>query len=161
MTGSLTRFSVCLTLLVALIASGCTPGMKRWMAGEQSKRDVYLNLMTPEQAETLRQMEKDEVDEQKRILYVQEIGVYDYWAAATPEVRQHILKKRVVEGMKPVEVQMAWGRADAEEELTTDTERQDGHQKLLWQYQPRQHETGVTYDRSVVFFDNRVVEIRD
>ncbi len=105
-------------IIVTMVAfGGCTPGMKRMLAGEQSKRQVYLNLMTPEQAATLRAMEKAEVDEQKRILYVQEIGVYQQWAAAPEDTKQHILKKRVVEGMKPVEVQMAWGPPAAVETL--------------------------------------------
>ena len=155
------RLAMGLILLttLALSVGGCTPGMKRSLAGEQSKRAVYLSLMTPEQAETLKAMEKAEIDEQKRILYVQEIGVYDHWAATPAEVQQHILKRRVVEGMKQIEVQMAWGQPAETMILTSDEERQEGHERLAWLYQPKQDGDAVTYRRHVIFVDNRAAEI--
>jgi hypothetical protein len=142
-------------------AAGCARIPAHWK-GELSMRDIYLNLMTDEQAAVLRQMEADEVDEEKRILYCQEIGVYQLWCGVPEEIRAAIRKGRLVEGMQPVEVRMGWGPPAAVETITTDAERADGHRRDLWNYMPQVAKDGsVTYQRQACFLDEQLEWYKD
>ncbi|NLX59770.1 MAG: hypothetical protein GXY74_11855 [Phycisphaerae bacterium] len=142
-------------------AAGCARVPAQWK-GELSMRDIYLNLMTDEQASVLRQMEADEVDEEKRILYCQEIGVYQPWRGVPAETQAVIRKGQVVEGMQPVEVRMAWGPPAVAETITTDAERADGHRRDLWNFMPRVAKDGsVTYQRQACFLDERLEWYKD
>jgi hypothetical protein len=141
--------------------AGCARIPAHWK-GELSMRDIYLNLMTDEQAAVLRKMEADEVDEEKRILYCQEIGVYQQWRGVPDELRPAIRKGRLVEGMEPGEVRMAWGPPEAEENITTDAERADGLRRDLWSFLPRHGKDGsVRYLRQARFLNEQLEWFQD
>ncbi|MBN2584296.1 MAG: hypothetical protein JXL80_14645 [Planctomycetes bacterium] len=150
-----------MVVLAALAAGGCAQVPAQWK-GELSMRDIYLNLMTDEQAAVLRQMEKEEVDEEKRILYCQEIGVYQQWRAVPEDLRPTIRKGQIVEGMSPSEVQMAWGPPAVVENVTDAAERAAGHRSDLWSFMPRTDKQGtVSYDRQACFLDERLEWYKD
>lgn len=149
--------------MVALLASmaGCR-SMRQWgraLAGEQTQRDIYLNLMTPEQRDVLLFMESEEQDEERRLLYVQEIGVWQRWQAVPEAHRETIRKRQIAEGFTRDEVRMAWGPPDAVADMTSPAERAEGHERLVWQWGLRDDAAG--YTREVVFLDDRVLSYRD
>jgi len=150
-----------MVVTVTLVCGGCGPIPAHWK-GELSMRDVYLNLMTDEQQAEFRQMEADEVDQEKRILYCQEIGVYQQWRSVPEELQPTIRRGEVAYGLRPVEVQMAWGRPEKVEDITTAAERSEGHGRLLWSFMARTDKAGlVSYQRQVCFLDERLLWFKD
>ena len=131
------------------------------LRGEQTQRDIYLALMTEEQAAVLLAMEAEERDEEQRILYCQECGAYQKWRAVPEERRPLIRRREIAEGMSPDEVQMAWGRPAAAEDITSPAERADGHRRLLWSFSPRTDAEGTTYERQICFLDDRLLWHKD
>ena len=161
---------VCMCIFVAavgmLVGAGCMRVPAHWR-GELSKRDVYLNLMTPVQAATFRQMEAEGTDEEKLLLYCQETGVYQKWRAVPPERQATIRRGTVAEGMSPDEVQMAWGPPDRAEDITLPAERQEGHLRELWSYGAESDETNpdenhpAEVNRQACFLDAMLVWYKD
>jgi len=139
-----------------LLTTGCS-----WFGPRQTRREVYLNLMTPVQRARYLYMEATERPVSLRLAYLQEIGVYQQWAEQPKDIQDAILARRVVEGMTPLQVQMAWGMAEERRDETEPAERAAGHTKTTWDYGRRtQRVGGSSYDRSVCFLDDRVLWVR-
>jgi hypothetical protein len=140
-----------------LFAAGCSS----WFGPRQTRRDIYLNLMTPIQQAHYLYMEATERPVSLRLAYLQEIGVYQRWVEQPKDKQDAILARRVVEGMTPLQVQMAWGMPEERRDETEPAERAAGHIKTLWEYGARtQSVGGSSYDRSVCFLDDRVLWVR-
>jgi hypothetical protein len=156
--------TTCAAILLTLIAAtlgGCTSAQWSALRGEQTKRDIYLNLMTDEQSAQFREMEEDWRDDEQMVLWCQEIGVYQKWRAAPPE-RQALIRKRQVEvGMTGDEVRMAWGRPAKVEDTTEAAERAEKHAREVWGYDPTGGGDAVTYQRQATFFDGQLQSFRD
>ena len=137
-----------------LAAAGCS-------GPTQTRRDVYLHLMTPIQQSHFRYLEATEAPISLRLAYLQEIGVYQQWAEQPKDIQETILCGQVVEGMTPLQVQMAWGTPQERRDLTEPADRAAGHAKTVWEYGVRTQKVGGTdYERSVCFIDDRVLWVR-
>jgi hypothetical protein len=156
----LNRLWLLVVVGVALNLGGCAREMAR-LRGEQTQRDIYLKLMTDEQRAVLLEMEAEERDEEQRILYCQEVGVYQKWRAVPPEHRALIRRRGITEGMAPDEVRMAWGTPAKVEDITTAAERAEGRARLLWSFDPLSDAEGTTYGRQVCFLDGRLLWHKD
>jgi hypothetical protein len=56
---------------------------------------------------------------------------------------------------------MAWGGPGEERDETLPAERAEGHKKIVWEYGVRVSKAGGTsHERSVCFFDDRVLWVR-
>jgi hypothetical protein len=152
-----------ITIVVAVAAlSGCTVQQQAGLKGELTKRDIYLRLMTPEQAAQFRLMEKDQRDEVQLLLYCQEIGVYQKWQAVPPGRQTMIRQGRLAEGMSFDEVRMAWGRPAATEDATDPAERQAGRSRELWSFDPTADRQGnPVYARQACFLDQKLLWFKD
>lgn len=140
---------------------GCTAQQKADLRGEQTKRDIYLNLMTEEQAAEFHEMEREWRDDEQMVLWCQEIGVYQKWRAAPPE-RQAVIRKRQIEvGMTGDEVRMAWGRPVKVEDTTAAAERAAGHAREQWSYDPVQSADGPMFLREAAFLDGQLQWFKD
>jgi len=147
-------------LAAAALAAGCGPASWRW-GNTQTRRDVYLNLMNPLQRSHYQYLEATERPVSLRLAYLQEIGVYQQWAELPNSIQQAILQRRVVEGMAPLHVQMAWGVPEERRDDTEPAERAEGHTKVVWEYGVRTQKTGgSSYERSVCFLDDHVLWVR-
>lgn len=202
------RISVVVLVLAMGLCAGCSRRGWRW-GGKQSRRDVYVNLMTPLQRAKYAYMEATRRPVSLRLAYLQEIGVYQTWAEQPKTVQDAILRREVLEGMTPLEVRMAWGpppgpyghtartggtlktgagRRPSEKEPvlvlvkpgaggaetgtfggftegrrdeTLPAERAAGHSRIIWEYGIRTQKVGgSSYERSVCFFDDRVLWVR-
>ena len=150
-----------LALLCAVLAA---PGCRgRWRLGaDQTRRDVYVNLMTPLQRAKYRHMEAAGKPVSLRLAYLQEIGVYQTWAEQPKETQEAILRREVTEGMTPLQVRMAWGRPVERRDVTQPAERAAGHERTIWEYKIRSQGIGGSqYERSVCFYDGHVLWVRD
>ena len=148
-----------LALAAAALVSGCS--LPAHWRGEQTKRDIFLNLMSPEQAAVFQQMEADQKDDELLLLYCQETGVYQKWKAALPERQKLIRKRQVAEGMSPDEVRMAWGAPAKVEDATTESDRQRGRARTVWLFDGTISRDGsVEYRRQAVFLDEKLVEFK-
>ena len=149
---------VALALSLAAIA-GCSS----WrLGGTQTRRDVYMNLMTPLQQSKYRYMEAVNKPVSLRLAYLQEIGVYQTWAEQPKDIQEAILRREVREGMIPVQVQMAWGHPAAKRDVTLPAERAESHRRKVWEYEIRSHGIGGSqYERSICFYDDRVLRVRE
>jgi hypothetical protein len=153
-------------MLIALVAlaagsTGCGSWNFKWPNGTQTRRDVYLNLMTPMEQAHFRQLEADDAPWSLQMAYVQEIGVYQKWSEQPKEVQTAILHRQVVEGMSPLQVQLAWGPPDNERDETEPADQAAGHTRILWDYGPHPlKEGGDRYERSLCFIDARVLWVR-
>lgn len=155
------RAKAMLLAVLAALLGGCGPAPAHWR-GEQTKRDIYLNLMTTEQAARFRYLESEHKDDELLLLYCQEVGAYQKWHAASPERQKLIRRRRVEVGMAPDEVQMAWGRPARTEEVTTLAERAEGHKRDLWSFgETSEAEGGEAFERQVCFLDARVLWYKD
>jgi hypothetical protein len=147
-----------------LLAAGLTvlAGCSGPIFGQkQARRDVYMNLMTPVQQAHFRYMEATDRPASLKLAYLQEIGVYQQWAEQPKDMQAAILRCDVVEGMTPLQVQMAWGLPDEKRDVTEPAERAGGHAKTIWEYRIRvQKSGGGSYERSVCFLDDRVLWVR-
>jgi hypothetical protein len=127
----------------------------------QARRDVYMNLMTPVQQAQFRYLEATERPASLKLAYLQEIGVYQLWAEQPKDIQAAILRYDVIEGMTPLQVQMAWGLPDEKRDVTEPAERAGGHAKTVWEYRIRaQKGAGGSYERSVCLLDDRVLWVR-
>ena len=146
-------------ILAALPVLGGCGGL--FSPQKQARRDVYLNLMTPLQQAHFHVLEATERPASMKLAYLQEIGVYQQWADQPIEIQSAILRCDVMEGMNPLQVQMAWGLPDEKREVTEPAERAGGHAKTVWEYRIRALKGGGgSYERSVCFFDDRVLWVR-
>jgi len=153
------RVSLVVLALAAGLCAGCTRGW-RW-GGSQTRRDVYVNLMTPVQRSKYLYLEATRRPVSLRLAYLQEIGVYQTWAEQPKTVQDAILRREVLEGMTPLQVQMAWGIPEERRDETLPAERAAGHAKIIWEYGLRtQTVGGSSYERSVCFFDEQVLWVR-
>lgn len=146
--------------LVALtFASGCA--IITFSSHKQTQRDVYMHLMTPlEQAKFL-YLEASDKPLSIQLAYLQEIGVYQKWVDVPKNKQEAILRREVKEGMTPLQVQMAWGRPGEERDETLPADRAEGHTKTVWDYGVRAQKVGGSgHERSVCFFDDRVLWVR-
>jgi len=143
-----------------LAAPGCGG---RWRLGPaQTRRDVYMNLMTPLQQAKYRHMEAVGKPVSLRLAYLQKIGVYQTWAEQPKDSQEAILRREVTEGMTPVQVRMAWGHPVERRDVTLPAERAAGHERRVWEYEIRSHGIGGShYERSVCFYDGHVLWVRD
>jgi hypothetical protein len=120
-----------------------------------------MNLMTPLQQAEYQYLEATEKPITIRLAYLQEIGVYQEWAEQPKDIQAAILRKEVLEGMTPLQVQMAWGVPEERRDETEPAERAAAHTKTVWDYGiGAQKVGGNTYGRSVCFFDDRVLWVR-
>jgi hypothetical protein len=129
--------------------------------GRQTRRDVYVNLMTPDQRAHYLEMEADEEPASLRLAYLQGIGVYQDWVKQPKKVQDAILARRVEEGMTPLQVRMAWGPPDEVRDVTQPAERAAGHERIVWKYLHWGNKVSVAYGRSVCFLDGEVLWVRD
>jgi len=145
--------------LAAGLCAGCSRGW-RW-GGNQTRRDVYVNLMTPVQRAKYTYLEATRRPVSLRLAYLQEIGVYQTWAEQPKTVQEAILRREVLEGMEPLEVQMAWGTPVERRDITLPAEQAAGHSRVVWEYGIRTQKVGgSSHERSVCFFDDRVLWVR-
>lgn len=128
------KFLLVALVLAGTLGSGCVSRQIGRLRGEQSKREIYLNLMTESQAATFLEMERQWRDDEQLLLYCQECGVYQAWRATSPERQQMIRRRQIEVGMSAAQVQMAWGRPDKVEETTTAAAKAAGHVTELWSY---------------------------
>ena len=150
-------------LLVAVLlgAAGCTPGQRADLRGEQSKRDIYLNLMTDDEAAHFLEMEREWADDERMLLYCQEVGAYQAWRATPPE-RQALIRKRQVEvGMTADEVRMAWGPPADVEQVTSAAEQAEGHGRELWRWDPFSDPQGEMFLREASLLDGQLQWFKD
>ncbi len=152
-----------LLIVVALaLLAGCTAQQQAGLRGDLTKHDIYLRLMTADQAAQFRLMEKDQRDDVQLLLYCQEIGVYQKWQAVPPERQALIRKGRLVEGMSTDEVRMAWGRPAAVEDVTDPAERLAGRRCELWSFDPTADARGQpSYSRQASFLDQKLLWFKD
>jgi len=155
---SLSR-AMTLALLLAPIlalAAGCSGSGHR-----QTRRDVYMNLMTPLERSTFLFLEASDKPVSIQMAYLQEIGVYQKWVEVPKSMQESVLRREVKEGMAPLQVQMAWGKPAEQRDETLPAERAEGHTKTIWEYGLRAQKVGDSgYERSVCFFDDRVLWVR-
>jgi len=154
------RLIAALMLIPAALVS---PGCGGWrLEGAQTRRDVYMNLMTPLEQSKYRYMEALHKPVSLRLAYLQEIGAYQTWAEQPKDIQEAILRREVREGMTPVQVQMAWGRPAAKRDVTLPAERAEGHRREVWEYEIRSHGIGGSqYERSICFWNGHVLWVRD
>ena len=146
--------AVVLLALTALLLTGC------W-GHKQTRREVYLNLMTPLEQSKYLLMEAAQKPLSLRMAYLQEIGVYQKWDEQPKMIQEAILRRDVVEGMVPLHVRMAWGEPEERHDETLPAERAEGHTKIVWEYGIRTQKVGgSSYERSVCFFDDQVLWVR-
>ena len=155
---SLSR-AMTLALLLApflALAAGCSGS-----GHKQTRRDVYMNLMTPLERSTFLVLEASDKPASIQMAYLQEIGVYQKWVEVPKSMQESVLRREVKEGMTPLQVQMAWGKPAEQREETLPAERAEGHTKTIWEYGLRAQKVGDSgYERSVCFFDDRVLWVR-
>ncbi len=158
------RHATSITILAlvgaVLVSTGCGNAWR--LGGTQSRRDVYMNLMTRLQQSEYRHMEALNKPVSLRLAYLQGIGVYQTWAEQPKDIREAILRREVTEGMTPVQVQMAWGHPAEKRDVTGPAERAAGHTREIWEYDIRSQGIGGSqYERSVCFYDGHVLWVRD
>ena len=151
--------------LWVVLAAACaaSAGCHRWtLGGTQTRREVYLNLMTPLEQSKYRYMEAQNKPLSLRLAYLQEIGVYQTWAEVPKDSQDAILRREVREGMTPLQVQMAWGPPVEKRDVTLPAERAEGHSRVVWEYEIRSGGIGTSqYERTISLYDDRVLWVRD
>ena len=139
-------------LVAAMLVGGC---------GErQSRLDVYFKLMTPLEEAEYRLLEAEDKPVSLRLAYLQEIGVYQKWAEQPKNIQEAILRRQVLEGMTPLQVQMAWGLPDDRRDGTMPDDQAAGRSVVIWDYDFTSGTSGDQYERSVCFRDERVLWVR-
>ena len=155
-----TPVGLALAAALAVAIAGCGGGGWR-LGGRQTRRDVYLHLMTPLQRAEFLHMEATGKPISLRLAYLQEIGVYQTWDEQPKDIQEAILRREVREGMTPVQVRMAWGPPEERRDVTQPAERAAGHTREVWDYGLAAGGAGGTaYERSVCFYDGRVLWVR-
>ena len=146
-------------VVAAAVAAAALAGCA---GGRQTRRDVYLNLMTPAQQAEYRTMEKEAKPASLRLAYVQGIGVYQKWAEQPIEVQEAILRREVRPGMTPIQVRMALGEPDRTEETAPSADGADGQAGQVWYYGVRKRRRAPDdYERAVAFLGGQVLWVRD
>jgi len=146
---------LCLSLSAGCISGVTAPG------GTQTRRDVYMNLMTPLQQSKYLYLESTNRPISIRLAYLQEIGVYQQWSEQPKDTQWSILHREVLEGMTPLQVQMAWGEPEERRDETMPADRAEEHTKIIWEYGVRTQKIGGSgYERSVCFYDDLVLWVR-
>jgi len=154
------KTSTIVSLLALAVLVGVAGGCSSFRS-TQTRRDVYMNLMTPIQRAQFLHLEATDAPPSLRLAYLQEIGVYQQWAEQPKDIQQAILRRRVAEGMTLLQVQLAWGPPEQERDETAPAERGAGHSKIVWDYRFSVRKLGgATYERSVCFLDGRVLWVR-
>jgi hypothetical protein len=139
-------------LVAAVLLAGC---------GErQTRLDVYFKLMTPPEQAKYRLLEAEGEPVSLRLAYLQEIGVYQKWAEQPKNIQQAILWCQVLEGMTPLQVQMAWGLPGDRRDGTLPEDQAAGRSVVIWDYDLASGKSGDQYERSVCFRDDRVLWVR-
>jgi hypothetical protein len=139
-------------LVAAVLAAGC---------GErQTRLDVYFKLMIPLEQAKYHLLEAEGKPVSLRLAYLQEIGVYQKWAEQPKNIQQAILRSQVLEGMTPLQVQMAWGLPDDRRDGTLPEDQVAGRSVVIWDYDLASEKFGDHYERSVCFRDDRVLWVR-
>jgi hypothetical protein len=157
---------VLLAILFPMLAfsAGCGKSLfsgSLFGGSHQTRTDVYKHVMTPLQLAKYEQLESAGKPVSILLAYLQEIGVYQQWAEQPIDMQEAILRRQVLEGMTPLQVQMAWGLPEEKRDDTSPAERAEGHTKKIWDYgYQTQKVGGSTYDRSVCFYDDRVLWVR-
>jgi hypothetical protein len=163
--GVLQRILLGSLLLAAGFAVGCESQSRAkvlaQMSGLQTRRDAYFNLMTPLQQADYQLLEVRGKPTSLKLAYLQEIGVYQKWAELPKEMQDAILHRKVLEGMTPDEVQMSWGPGENKTDVSEPADRAESHTKVVWNYVFRTKGTGGAYERSVCFYDDQVLWVRD
>jgi len=117
--------------------------------------------MTPLQQAKYLLLEAEHKPASLRLAYLQEIGIYQKWAEQPKDTQETILRRQVLEGMTPLQVQMAWGPPDQQRDVTLPEEQAAGHTKTIWDYVPTTEKHGDDhYERSVCFLDEKVLWVR-
>lgn len=146
------RGSIPVLLLAVMLAAGC---------GErQTRLDVYFKLMIPLEQAKYRLLEAEGKPVSLRLAYLQEIGVYQKWAEQPKNIQQAILRCQVLEGMTPLQVQMAWGLPGDRRDGTLPEDQVAGRSVVIWDYDLASEKSGDHYERSVCFRDDRVLWVR-
>lgn len=151
------KFLLAALVLVGALGSGCAPHQMGRLRGDQSKRDIYLNLMTESQVATFQRMEREWRDDEQLLLYCQECGVYQAWRGSSPERQQMIRRRQIEVGMTAAQVQMSWGRAEKVEETTTAAAKAEGRATELWSYDAE----GGTFLRQASMLDSTLEWYKD
>ena len=139
-------------LVAAVLVAGC---------GErQTRLDVYFKLMTPLEQAKYRLLEAEGKPVSLRLAYLQEIGVYQKWVEQPKNIQQAILRCQALEGMTPLQVQMAWGLPDDRRDGTMPEDQAAGRSVVIWDYDLASGKFGDQYERSVCFRDGRVLWVR-
>ena len=146
------RGSIPVLLLAAVLAAGC--------GYRQTRLDVYFKLMTPLEQAKYRLLEAENKPVSLRLAYLQEIGVYQKWAEQPKNIQQAILRCQVLEGMTPLQVQMAWGLPDDRRDGTLPEDQAAGRIVVIWDYDLASGKSGDHYERSACFRDDRVLWVR-
>jgi hypothetical protein len=147
-------------VLILGFASGCITSITA-PGGVQTRRNVYMHLMTPLQQSKFMFLEASGKPASLLLAYLQEIGVYQQWAEQPKDIQWSILHRTVDEGMTPLQVQMAWGLPEERRDETSPADRAEGHVKIIWDYGVRTQKVGGSgYERSVCFFDDKVLWVR-
>ena len=139
-------------LLAAVLAGGC--------GYRQTRLEVYYKLMTPLEQASYRLLETEGKPVSLRLAYLQEIGVYQKWAEQPKNIQQAILRCQILEGMTPLQVQMAWGLPDDRRDSTMPEDQAAGRSVVIWDYDLASGKSGDQYERSVCFRDDRVLWVR-
>jgi hypothetical protein len=157
---ALKPIAVLALLGAVLVLPGCRQTWR--LGGTQTRRDVYMNLMTRLQQAEYRHMEALNKPLSLRLAYLQGIEVYQTWAEQPKDIQDAILRREVREGMTPVQVQMAWGHPAEKRDETLPAERAGGHTRIIWEYEIRSQGIGGSqYERSICFYDGEVLWVRD
>jgi hypothetical protein len=139
-------------LVLSALVAGC---------GErQTRLDVYMKLMTPLEQAGYRLLEAENKPVSLRLAYLQEIRVYQKWAEQPKNMQEAILRCQVLEGMTPLQVQMAWGLPDDRRDVTMPEDQAAGRTKVIWDYDLKSRKSEEDYERSVCFLEDRVLWVR-
>ncbi len=136
-----------------VLASGC--------ADRQTRRDVYVHMMTPLERSRYEYLEASRKPLSLRLAYLQEIGVYQRWAEVPKNLQDAILRCEVVEGMTSAHVRMAWGEPDRVRDESFPAERAAGKKRIVWDYDLTSRSGSGGYRRSVCLLDDEVLWVRE
>ena len=140
-------------ILAAVLIAGCS--------GAQSRRDVYMHLMTPEQQAHFQRMEAEQKPASLKLAYLQGIGVYQEWAEVPKDTQQAVLRREVKQGMTPSAVRMALGEPDRIEDATLPDDRAAGRERVIWHYDGTFWKFGSRgARRSICFLGDKVLSFR-
>ena len=145
----------------AFLAAAAAAALLAGCSGTQTRRDVYLHIMTPEQQARFRKLEAEQRPASLQLAYLQEIGVYQQWAEQPKDIQQAILRREVKEGMTPQAVRMALGEPGRVEDMTLPADRAAGQERVIWHYDANSGKFGSRGPRrSICFLGGKVLWVR-